>query len=758
MKLLKTSNLLLFSAISLIIAMLTFGCQSAESDVQEPSGWVDRLNNQTDWATYRGDKSATHYSTLDQITTENVGQMELAWSYETASLRGPGMQSNPIVIDGLMYFPDNDMNLIALNAATGEEVWIFDAAEAYGDDYPVRGQLLKGVTYWEDENGENERIFHFTRDLIWAVHPKTGEVIESFGDNGYIDQKYNHVWDYDDLAGQIEVTTPGVTYGNYLVVGSKVGEGNTIAPGNIRAYDTITGEYKWTFHTVPLEGQYGYDTWEWEDNMIYGGANPWGGLTVDEKRGWIFAATGSAAGEFFYGGSRKGPNLFANSVIAMDASTGERIWHYQVLCHDIWDYDLPPAPVLATVTYSDGSERDVVLQTGKHPTMDILDRETGEPLFPVVNKPVPTDGVSGEQPCEYQKWPLMPEPLVRTSMYESDITQITPESFEYVKNEMKNFRVGPVYTPPSVEGTVTVPGIHGASEWGGGAFDPETNMYYINVNNIPFVLTLVPIPPDGFEEMTPLRKGNLTYNAYCAQCHGASREGNHGLPALDELQIASEELKSIISNGVGAMPAFAGITGQDLDDLVEYLQSDVVAMSADELAAAMEGDGDGEPTWSGGSGNFTWSTTTPQYINSLRHFTDQYGLPAISPPWGELIAIDVERAEIAWKVPLGRYEILDSLGIEQNTGAENFGGPAVTAGGILFIAATEDAMFRAYNKANGELLWDFKMETSGHSSPSTYEIDGKQYVVQIAGGGGRRYRSPISPGVGRTVYVFAIPD
>lgn len=745
----------------MLFAMLAFnyGCQpgDVDDDKSQASGWTDRLNNHVDWGTYRGDKSATHYSSLNQIARENVNQLEVAWTYQAGSLTGPGMQSNPIVVDGLMYFPDNDMNLIALNAATGEEVWVFDPSEVYGDDYPVNGQLLKGVVYWEDENGENERIFHFTRDLIWAVHPKTGEVIQSFGENGYIDQKYNHVWSYEDLAGQIQVTTPGITYGNYLVVGSKVGEGNISAPGNIRAWDTITGEYQWTFHTVPLEGQFGYDTWEWEEDMIIGGANPWGGLSVDEERGWVFAATGSGAGEFFYGGSRKGENLFANSVLALDATTGERIWHYQVLCHDIWDYDLPPAPVLATVTYEDGSERDVVIQTGKHPTMDILDRETGEPVFPIVNKPVPTGGAPGEQPCEYQKWPLKPEPIMQHSMYESDITQITPESYEYVKDKMKGLRTGPIYTPPSIEGTVTIPSINGGSEWGGGAFDPETNMYYINVNNIPFVHTLIPIPPDRYEEMTPIRQGHLTYNSYCAQCHGGNREGNHGVPALDNLGKTSDEIKTIINDGVGAMPAFAGITGEELDHLVEYLQSEVEMTTVEEVSEIAETT-EGEPTWSGGSGNLTWSTTTPQYINRGRHFTDQYGLPANKPPWGELVAVDVGKGEIAWKVPLGRYAILDSLGIDQETGIENFGGPAVTAGGVVFIAATEDGMFRAFDAASGELLWNFKLEASGHSSPAVYEIDGKQYIVQVAGGGGRRIRSPLSPGLGRTVYAFSLPD
>jgi len=758
MKYAKKYTSLFYNAIILFFLFIVgYGCQSVdqEGETLEDSGWKDRLENYKDWGIYRGDKTANQYTELDQITSKNIHSLELAWKYETRNLVGPGMQSNPIVVDGLMYFPDPEMNVVALNAATGEEVWLFDPTEYHDDDDIVNGQLLKGLVYWEDESGNNQRIFHFTRDLIWAIDPKTGDVIESFGKNGLIDSKEDHVWDYEELIGQIEYTTPGITYKNFLIVGSKVGEGNIVAPGNIRAFDTLTGDYKWTFHTVPLEGQYGYDTWEWEEDMIYGGANPWGGFSLDEERGWVFAATGSAAGEFFYGGSRKGTNLFANSILALDATTGERVWHYQVLCHDIWDYDLPPAPVLAEITYEDGDTRDVVVQTGKHPTMTILDRDTGEPIFPVVEKPVPTNAAPGEVPCPTQKWPLKPEPLVRTSMYTSDISQITPESYDYIKNEMKNFRSGPVYTPPSVEGTVTVPGIHGATEWGGGAYDPETNMFYINVNNIPFVLTLVPIPPDGFEEMTPVRTGRLTYNSYCASCHGANREGTHGIPALSNLQLNSEEINTVITNGRENMPAFTGISGDELNNLITYLESEVREIDMEELARNEDGS---EPTWSGGSGNLTWSTTTPQYVNSLRHFTDQFGLPAIQPPWGELIAVDINKGEIQWKVPLGRYEILDSLGIDKETGAENFGGPVVTAGGVIFIAATEDATFRAFDKQNGDLLWEFKMEASGHSTPSIYEINGKQYVVQVAGGGGRRYRSPISPGPGRTIYAFTLPD
>lgn len=431
----KPAQLSLCYLILIFVILSGSGChfENTGSESHQESQWTDRFDNFKDWGIYRGDKKGNAYSELSQINIENVHQLELAWEYQTRELRPPGMQSNPIIIDGLMYLADPEMNLVALDAATGEEVWLFNPDD-YHDEDITRGQLLRAVVFWEDENENNQRIFHFVRDFVFAVDPLSGEIIDSFGQNGFIDLKEHHVWDPEVLAdGQISITSPGITYQNYVIWSARNREGNVAAPGNIHAFDAMTGEFQWVFHTVPLEGQYGYETTEWEEGMIYGANNPWGGFTVDEERGWVFAATGQTAPAFIYGGSRKGENLFANSILALDATTGERIWHFQTICHDIWDYDLPPPPALVTIN-SDGEYRDVVVQTGKQPSMFILDRDTGEPVFPVVDKPVPAfQGVPGEQPCETQPWPLKPEPLVRTSMYESDISRITPESYEFVR-------------------------------------------------------------------------------------------------------------------------------------------------------------------------------------------------------------------------------------------------------------------------------------------------------------------------------------
>jgi quinoprotein glucose dehydrogenase len=325
------------------------GCETEESARQSgldtgegpEKGWTARLDNFTDWGVYRGDKKGNQYSGLSQIHAGNVHLLEPVWEYQYAGEpERPGLYSNPIIVDGLLYFNTPRMNTVALDAATGEEVWKFDPAP-YNDGQIVRSRS-RGVIYWEDEVGNNQRIFNSVRDRVYALDAKTGELIEPFGqqeDSKFIDLR-------QDLPvppefADIEITTQGAVYRDYLIVAGRQPEGNSSTPGGIRAYNALTGEFEWIFNTIPLPGEFGYDTWEWEEGMIYGAANPWGGLTVDKERGWVFAATGSAAGEFIYGGSRKGENLFANTVLALDAETGERQWHYQIIPHDIWDYDLP---------------------------------------------------------------------------------------------------------------------------------------------------------------------------------------------------------------------------------------------------------------------------------------------------------------------------------------------------------------------------------------------------------------------------------
>jgi quinoprotein glucose dehydrogenase len=523
------------------------------------------------------------------------------------------------------------------------------------------------------------------------------------------------------------MTTPGAVYKNLLILGSRVNETYGASPGHIRAYDVVTGQVKWIFHTIPQPGELGYDTWQWPAGETFGGANAWGGITVDEKRGWVFAATGSATDDF-YGGFRKGKDLFSDCVLALDANTGKLKWHYQTVHHDLWDYDNPPAPILVTVKTANAS-RDAVVQLTKMGLVFVLDRETGQPIFPVSEVPVPRSDVPGEETSPTQPIPLKPPPLVRQAITEADLTNVTPEAHASALERFRRYRSGSIYTPPSLQGTITMPGHLGGAEWQGGSFNPQLNVLYVNVNEIPTINRLRPVYEAGAQgKQSPAQSGLQIYQARCMACHGSDRKGNlPAIPALSNLDLSLPEFKAVIQRGRNSMPAFSQLGDTELAALAAYVSHP----PADAI---------GTPT--------ARRYTVDGYIL----FTDAQGFPAISPPWGTLNAIDLVTGNILWKAPLGEYPELAAKGIH-NTGTMNFGGAVATSGGVLFIAATADARIRAFETHSGRLLWESELPAGGYATPSVYMVNGREYVAIAAGGGGKNATKS-----GDAVVAFALPE
>jgi quinoprotein glucose dehydrogenase len=672
-----------------------------------------------DWPVYGGDHAGSRYSELIQIDTTNVGRLRLAWIYHTGDARPEAhseIQCSPIVVDGVLYATTPSLKVFALRAESGEELWRFDPF----DGGEPAGHVNRGVVYWRD--GDEERILFTAGSRLWSLDASTGRPIEGFGHRGWVDLREGLGRDTAKLY--VIATTPGVVHGDLLIQATRVSEGEGAAPGHVRAYDVRTGAVRWTFRTIPRPGEPGSETWPAGAAETAGGANSWAGMTLDERRGIVFVPTGSATPDF-YGGDRKGANLFANSVLALDAETGRRIWHYQTVHHDLWDRDLPAPPNLVTLTEG-GRRVDAVAQITKSGLVFVLDRETGEPLFPVEERPVPPSDLRGESAWPTQPFPARPAPFARRSFTEADVTDRTPEARAAVLERLRGLRSGGQYIPPSVEGTVIFPGFDGGGEWGGAAYDPTRGVLYVNESEMPWIARMVENRGPGPTEIS----GSAVYAAQCAGCHGPERSGGDRGPALIDVgrRLSADEIRRTIRNGKGFMPPFAQLPAAEREAVTSYLLGRDTTVTVEEAAE-------------GSAYRFA----------GYERFLDPDGYPAVKPPWGTLNAIDLNSGEILWRVPLGEFPELTARGIPI-TGTENYGGPIVTAGGLVFIGASKDARFHAFDARTGRVLWETPLPAAGFATPGTYEVGGRQYVVIAAGGG------KIGTPSGDAYVAFALPD
>ncbi|GGG86897.1 hypothetical protein GCM10007415_20680 [Parapedobacter pyrenivorans] len=690
----------------LVWCLLLCGCTVAETQYH-------------DWPSYLGGADRNHYSKLSQLDTSNVALLQTAWEYHTGD--SGQVQCNPIIIEGKLYGVTASNHLFALDAVTGRELWRFDP------DSTRSSQVNRGVAYWQRK--DDRRILYAYQSWLYAVDATTGKPIRAFGSNGRVSLREG----LGEAAGDkfVVSTTPGTIFEDLIVMPTRVGEGPGAAPGYIQAFNVVSGKLAWVFHTIPHPGEPGFETWPADayKNPAIGGANNWAGMAVDHGRGIVYVPTGSPAFDF-YGGNRKGENLFANSLLALDAKTGTYLWHYQAVRHDVWDRDFPAPPNLVRIR-RDGRVIDAVAQVTKSGHVFIFDRETGESLFPIDEISVPSTILPGEDTWPTQPVPRLPKPFARQTISEEDITHFSANRDSLLAIYRRANKGA--FHPLDFNETLLFPGADGGAEWGGAAVDPSGVMY-INSNEMPWLFSLN--RKEGLQHNGSVTLGKQLYITYCMACHKPDLSGNpgSGYPSLIRLKdkMHRKDVMAIIATGKGMMPGFTNITASQKQALVSYLFGE-----------------EKEEVFSTAPTEFR-RDEMPYVFNGYNKFLDENGYPAIVPPWGTLTAIDLATGLHRWQIPLGEFQELTGKGLPP-TGTENYGGPLVTAGGLLFIAATKDGMFRAFHKETGKLLWQVELPASGFATPATYSVAGKQYIVIACGG------TKLGTRKGDSYLAFALP-
>ncbi len=661
----------------LVLALALSGLLSCSPDAELDTP-TSTAASPADWPAYMGDQGRSHFSALTDITPGNVAGLQVAWTYDAGELREgeSTMHTSPLIVDGVLYGLSPRLEAFALDAATGEERWRFDPGETVAEQ--------RGLMWWSA--GGERRVYYVADAQLIGLDAETGRLLNDFANNGRLDLRPA------GRQGPLTVTAPGVVYKDRIILGFSTSESANALPGMIRAFDIDSGAELWRFNTIPVPGDPAAQTWIPETLAIAGGANNWAGMTLDEQRGLLFVPTGSATPDF-YGAARPGDNLFANSLLAIDAESGEYRWHFQAVRHDLWDRDLPAPPTLVEVERN-GTVVDAVAQTTKTGELYVFARDSGLPLFDILEGQALPSVFPDERPAQSQ--PLSTVTFTRQTF---EITQRNPQAAEFVQEQIAGLDQRR-WSPPSLSGALIYPAFDGGANWGGAAFMPDGNKLIVNAQELGGILQLLPISG------TSVRRG--LYVQHCASCHGADREGNAVGPSLEALQgtESSAAIAEVLQSGRGRMPSFATLSPVEINGIIQHLlqpgEGDEV--TADDFNIAFGG---------------------------YKRVLDQDGLPGNTPPWGTLTAIDLDTGERDWQIPLGNYPGFDDL----NFGAENYGGPVVTASGLVFIAATPDAKFRAFSVHDGALLWESDLPAAGFATPAIYSVSGRQYVVIAAGGG-----------------------
>jgi quinoprotein glucose dehydrogenase len=666
------------------------------------------------WSDYAGASDAAQYSSLSQINRTNVSQLQVAWSYPTGD--GNKYLFNPIVVDRTMYVLAHDHSLVALDATTGKELWV------HPTDPKTTLITNRGINYWESADRSDRRLLFAADNFLQAIDARTGKTILNFGQNGRVDLRKDLGRDPESLS-LVQSTTPGRVFEDLLILGSATNEEYESGPGDIRAYNVRTGGLAWIFHTVPHPEEFGYETWPKDAWKTVGGANAWSGLSVDAKRGIVFIPTASPKYNF-YGADRNGANLFGDCLIALNARTGKLIWYFQMVHHDIWDYDNGTAPMLLTLRHN-GKTVDAVAQAGKEGFVWVFNRETGEPLWPIEERGVPKSDMPGEVTWPTQPFPSKPPPFARQSFTVKDLSPfMEPEEREQLRKQMEGARNQGLFTPPGLTDTVEMPGNNGGANFQGAAVDPEHGVLFVVSKDLPSMLRLeLNAAEPAAAGRSAEEKGRAVYQSNCSLCHGAGLAGQPpAVPSLVDVEsrFTADQILAVVSHGRGLMPASSKLDDANLDSLLDYLSHpERATASIKNIVPRTE----------------TASASLPpeklRYKSSFGFMFTSSGLPAIAPPWTTLTAYDLNRGNIEWQVPLGEVPELAEKGIK-NTGSHfPKAGPVVTAGGLIFTG-TRDRKVRALDSATGRVLWEAEVGAGVEGMPAVYQIDGREYVVFCA--------------------------